>query len=56
MVKAGTLILRDFNKTKVNFQCIELLFIEHFLMTRYRHLGIFGESEGVHSTVTNLEF
>ena len=49
------LIRRGFNKTKVNFQCIELLLIEQFLMTRYRHIGIFGESEGDHSTTTNLE-
>ena len=50
------LILCGFNETKVNFQCIELLFIEHFLMTRYRHIGILGKSEGDHSTITNLKF
>ena len=55
VVKVVNLIRRDFNKTKVNFQCIELLFIEQFLMTRYRHIGIFGESEGDHLSVTNLE-
>ena len=33
-----------------------LLFIEFYLLARYRYIGIFGESEGVHSCGTNLDF
>ena len=32
-----------------------LLFIDFNLLTRYKHIGIFGESEGDHSGGTDLE-
>ena len=33
-----------------------LLFIEFYLLVRYRHIGILAGSEGDLSCVTNLEF